>query len=577
MNSSGPDPKKPRAASTADVSRAEQARDVAVLAAQEVAVKKEEVDGKGKEVEKAMKKVQGDRKAVERIAKEFKEETDGRAMDDALQVAETRKLAPHPELAPSMEQFNAQLGAMNDRIDQLVTDRDGLSYKLAQAYHRQTEQHLLIDALKEEVKILRASTPPTMAVFKMEPGIQLYDRGKKGSASLAAHLAVTSIPNFSIDVDNTYAELWMGTHPTLPSKLSDSTLLSAHLKAHPELIGASVSAEFEDCKDGFLPFLFKVLSIGSEPSIQAHPDKPLARKLFDERPEVYKDPNHKPEMAIALTPFLAFLNFLPPPPTLLLHLLTVPELSPLIPSQHVQALATSLTLPTTLPPNPFLFRPLASAPTAAQKDILKDIFGALMNAEKPAVEQAIAQLVERYEKKESIAESEKELVDLALMLEGQYPGDVGVLCVFMLNVVELKKGEAAFLGANEPHAYIEGDIIECMATSDNVVRAGLTPKLRDLLRPAPFSPEDTATQLYDPPIAEFSVLRVELAEGGKAAHRAVDGPSVCIVTRGKGVVRMVGAEGTEFERGDVLFVGAGKEVEWEAKEGLEVFRAFVEA
>ncbi|WVQ84608.1 mannose-6-phosphate isomerase [Cryptococcus sp. DSM 104549] len=433
-----------------------------------------------------------------------------------------------------------------------------------------------------------------MSIFKLAPGIQSYDWGKKGSASLAAQLALNCIPDFAIDEDKTYAELWMGTHPTLPSKLSDSTLLSAHLKAHPELIGASVSAKFEDCKDGSLPFLFKVLSIGTALSIQAHPDKPLARKLFDERPEVYKDPNHKPEMAIALTPFLAFLNFLPLP-TLLLHLLTVPELSPLIPSQHVQALATSLTLPTTLPPDPFLFQPLASAPTAAQKDILKDIFGALMNAEKPAVEQAIAQLVERYEKKESIAESEKELVDLALMLNGQYPGDVGVLCVFMLNVVELKKGEAAFLGANEPHAYIEGDIIECMATSDNVVRAGLTPKLRDvptlvsmltyeaapgnkqLLRPAPFSPEDSATQLYDPPIAEFSVLRVELAEGGKAAHRVVDGPSVCIVTGGKGVVREVGAEGTEFERGDVLFVGAGKEVEWEAMEGVEVFRAFVEA
>lgn len=80
----------------------------------------------------------------------------------------------------------------------------------------------------------------------------------------------------------------MGTHPNNPSRLSDNTLLSEHLKSHPELIGSSVSSKFEDCKDGSLPFLFKVLSIGTALSIQAHPDKPLAKKLFDEKPDVYK-------------------------------------------------------------------------------------------------------------------------------------------------------------------------------------------------------------------------------------------------------------------------------------------------
>lgn len=80
----------------------------------------------------------------------------------------------------------------------------------------------------------------------------------------------------------------MGTHPNNPSRLSDNTLLSEHLRSHPELIGTTVSSKFEDCKDGSLPFLFKVLSIGTALSIQAHPDKPLAKKLFDEKPDVYK-------------------------------------------------------------------------------------------------------------------------------------------------------------------------------------------------------------------------------------------------------------------------------------------------
>jgi len=69
---------------------------------------------------------------------------------------------------------------------------------------------------------------------------------------------------------------------------------------------------------------------------------------------------------------------------------------------------------------------------------------------------------------------------LVLRLERQYPSDVGVIAAFFLNLVKLNPGEALFLGANEPHAYLSGECVECMATSDNVVRAGLTPKHRDV-------------------------------------------------------------------------------------------------
>jgi mannose-6-phosphate isomerase class I len=74
--------------------------------------------------------------------------------------------------------------------------------------------------------------------------------------------------------------------------------------------------------------------------------------------------------------------------------------------------------------------------------------------------------------------TEKEL--LVLRLENQYPSDIGVIAAFFLNHVKLKPGEALFLGANEPHAYLSGECVECMATSDNVVRAGLTPKFIDV-------------------------------------------------------------------------------------------------
>lgn len=77
----------------------------------------------------------------------------------------------------------------------------------------------------------------------------------------------------------------------------------------------------------------------------------------------------------------------------------------------------------------------------------------------------------------------RELTDkeeLILRLEKQYPGDVGVIAAFLLNYVKLNPGEALYVAANEPHAYILGECVECMATSDNVVRAGLTPKSLDV-------------------------------------------------------------------------------------------------
>ncbi|WWC92563.1 mannose-6-phosphate isomerase, class I [Kwoniella dendrophila CBS 6074] len=439
----------------------------------------------------------------------------------------------------------------------------------------------------------------TGSVFKLSPGVQSYDWGKKGSASLAAQFGKTCVEGFEIDENKTYAELWMGTHPTLPSKLSQSkteTTLSEYIKSYNSVLGDKVINKFEDAKDGNLPFLFKVLSIGTALSIQAHPDKKLAKKLFEERPNVYKDPNHKPEMAIALSPFLAFLNFLPLP-VLLLNLLSVPELDSLIPSELVEELGQSLTLPTTRPPDSFLFQPTISSPNEEQKSILKKIFNALMSAEEDLVKNAVQSLIKRYQSNgQDIQESEKSVVDLAIMLNEQYPDDIGVLCVFFLNVVELKKGEAAFLEANSPHAYIKGDIIECMATSDNVVRAGLTPKLRDvptlvemltyeagpgnkqLLKPTIFGEDgnDESTKLYDPPIEEFSVLRIELQAGKSTIHKKIQGPSIAIITQGNGSIKG-NDDSIEFERGDVIFIGAEEQVEWKAKDDLEVFRAYVEA
>ena len=145
-------------------------------------------------------------------------------------------------------------------------------------------------------------------------------------------------------------------------------------------------------------------------------------------------------MAIALTPFLAFLNFLPLP-AISAHLAGVPELADIVPP----SLASSLSS-------------LSADPSSSDaKQVLQEVFGKFMTLPTATVSGIISRILARFDSGD-VKETERGqgFVDLVRMLNEQYPEDVGVLCVYLLNVVELKKGEAAFLGANMPHAYISG-------------------------------------------------------------------------------------------------------------------------
>merc|ERR1711871_247291 len=147
-------------------------------------------------------------------------------------------------------------------------------------------------------------------MLKLKCKCQSYAWGRIGTNSSAALLAKGGDPEFVLDEEKPYAELWMGTHKNGPSEVdvpsSGGTMpLSEYLTNHPEAYGQVKPYP----GGGGLPFLFKVLSINTALSIQSHPDKTLAEKLHKERPEVYKDDNHKPEMAVALTPFQAMCGF----------------------------------------------------------------------------------------------------------------------------------------------------------------------------------------------------------------------------------------------------------------------------
>jgi mannose-6-phosphate isomerase len=181
-------------------------------------------------------------------------------------------------------------------------------------------------------------------------------------------------------------------------------------------------------------------------------------------------------MAIALSHFRGFCGFLPHP-TLLLLLSTIPEMRSLIGADALRDLANA-SEPALPFPDPEAenyeetMRELEKQAkeasgserdgefktSAKEKDALKRVFEILMTSSDDQTTSTLRSLIERYTLDDANCKSEFEttLIPLVKELNEQFPDDVGVLCCFILNVVEMEKGAAMFLKADEPHAYISG-------------------------------------------------------------------------------------------------------------------------
>ena len=165
-----------------------------------------------------------------------------------------------------------------------------------------------------------------------------------------------------------------------------------------------------------------------------------------------------------------------------------------------------------------------------------------------------------------------------------------------MNFLTLSAGDAIYVPADCPHAYLSGDIVECMARSNNVLNTGFCPRADrdsiDLFTQAlTFSPHSAKEVLlestpssrgklgktveYRPGLSEFNMLKTNLKDGEKEVVEKIDGPSVLFVTEGNGKLR---AEGSEFglQEGFVFFVGQGIETTYEASKGLVIYRAYAE-
>ncbi|EBF3765748.1 mannose-6-phosphate isomerase, partial [Salmonella enterica subsp. enterica serovar Reading] len=278
---------------------------------------------------------------------------------------------------------------------------------------------------------------------KLINSVQNYAWGSK--------TALTELYGIANPQQQPMAELWMGAHPKSSSRITTAngetvSLRDAIEKNKTAMLGEAVANRF-----GELPFLFKVLCAAQPLSIQVHPNKRNSEIGFakenaagipmDAAERNYKDPNHKPELVFALTPFLAMNAFR--------------EFSDIVSLLQPVAGAHSA---------------IAHFLQAPNAERLSQLFASLLNMQGEEKSRALAVL------KAALNSQQGEPWQTIRVISEYYPDDSGLFSPLLLNVVKLNPGEAMFLFAETPHAYLQGVALEVMANSDNVLRAGLTPK-----------------------------------------------------------------------------------------------------
>ncbi|MEZ9718576.1 mannose-6-phosphate isomerase, class I [Vibrio cyclitrophicus] len=344
------------------------------------------------------------------------------------------------------------------------------------------------------------------------------------------------------------AELWMGAHPLASSGISvndgDVRLCDAIAQDPEYWLGKQAPTPMAS-----LPFLMKILAAEEPLSIQVHPSKTAAelgfalenKKAipFDAANRNYKDDNHKPELVYAITPYLAMNGFR--------------EFEYIVRSFDYLNI-TSIE---------DIFTPFKNKPSSMS---LKAFFSALLSLTGEKKDKAISELISSLKINGSECPEEAALVERFQKL---YPHDIGLFSPLFLNVIELKPGEAMFLYAETPHAYIQGLGIEIMANSDNVLRAGLTPKhidVKELVKntrfePTPFSeltmkPESLeGRDIYPIPVEDF---KFDILTPNESIDISVSSAEILFCLSGN-VTVIVGSESRSVMKGESVALPAATE------------------
>jgi mannose-6-phosphate isomerase len=358
------------------------------------------------------------------------------------------------------------------------------------------------------------------AVFALDCVVKPYAWGSRSAiAMLCRRPAPSPEPE---------AELWMGAHPLGSSRVrlpsGDRSLADWASSEPARVLGAAHQQRF-----GRLSFLLKVLAAEEPLSLQVHPSLEQARAGFarEEAAKVpleaanrnYKDDNHKPELLVALGPFEALSGFRS--------------------NQEIRGLFARLSIPE--------LDALSSANSS-----LPSLFAAILSLSADARRRIAAPFIEATRREAAASGNDARAFEWAERLARKYPEDPGAIASLMLRHVSLRAGEGIYLGAGNLHAYLSGLGIEIMASSDNVLRGGLTPKYVDvaeLLRVIDFEAQEPALVRtnddgdFDTPAPEFQLSRFDLPSEAPFEVET-HGPEIVLVTRGQLTVRSAEGEVT---------------------------------
>ncbi len=381
-------------------------------------------------------------------------------------------------------------------------------------------------------------------IYRLQGTVKHYDWG--GTSFIPALLQTPNRENLP------FAEYWLGTHSLGISRV--------------ELPGGNTAALTEYVSG--LPYLLKVLDVKDMLSIQVHPSKETAGKEFarenaagialDSPQRNYKDDNHKPELMVALSDFWLLHGF-KPPEELIYTLLNVAELRELLPIFNQSGYAGLYKYVMEMPQEEVnrLLMPLKENLAAVPPEIHPD------------------------------KNDEDFWVARAMKTFGGSNIDRGIFSIYLFNLVYLEKGEGIFQAAGVPHAYLEGQNVEIMANSDNVLRGGLTTKhidVKELLKHVKCEPtfpdilhaeEINGTGLgYKTPVPDFRLSVFVLADKQVASFSPVSA-EIILVTGGTVELSCPG-ETLELKAGlPSALVLPGKTLNLEAVSNATVFRASV--
>lgn len=399
------------------------------------------------------------------------------------------------------------------------------------------------------------------SIYKLKGKVQNYAWGGKNF--------IPKLINYNNTENLTCAEYWMGAHPSASSILengSEEILLKDLIDKYPtEILTEKVFKEF-----GELPYLYKILDVNDMLSIQVHPSKVEAIKGF-EREELegidikasnrnYKDKNHKPEIMIALGEFWLLHGFMSLN-KIEQQLNNIKEFNVLLP----------------------LFK----------SEGLKGLYKFLMELSQKEVDEILKPLIEKelYNKANNLLTKDmpgwwaSKLFSNNIDIEIKNI-DRGVFSIYLFNIVGLKKGEGIFQAAGVPHAYLEGQNVELMANSDNVLRGGLTPKhidVPELMKHTIFEPIeplilkgedlDKLEKSYPCPVPDFAISKIEL-QAGLNYNSLSTSPQIILALDGNCVVS-ANNENIFIKSGEAFFILPNVQYNISSTEETTLYKAFV--